>query len=125
VAKTASCGSGKEATGFSKHTEGAATNCAGVWWPRWQYGQRASSFAPWWFQSLTTPVAKTRSAISASDTPSIRIVFCTVCLAGLNQETDLLNTNWMWDVRKALPVTLTRKVTVGLCGTRFSLSGFA
>jgi hypothetical protein len=30
-AKTASCGSGKEATGFSRETEGEATNCAGVW----------------------------------------------------------------------------------------------
>jgi hypothetical protein len=28
---TASWGSGKEATGFSMDTDGAITNCAGVW----------------------------------------------------------------------------------------------
>jgi len=75
--------------------------------------------------------------MSARDTPSTRIVFRKVGLAGLNQETDLLNTNLMWDVRKALPVAQTRIVTVGvgehdsaICfgacpgRTGFSLSGF-
>jgi hypothetical protein len=50
-------------------------------------------------------VAKTSSTISASETPSIRIVFCTVRLVDPSQGTDLLDSNWMWDVRKALPVT--------------------
>jgi hypothetical protein len=58
-------------------------------------------------------VAKTSKAISARETPMIRIVFRTVRWADLSQEMDLLNTNLMWDVRKALPVTLARKVTAG------------
>src|SRR5580693_8971196 len=63
--------------------------------------------------------------MSARDTPSIRIVFRTVCLVDLSQEADLLNTNLMWDVRKALPVTWARKVTVGqaLQPVGFGLAG--
>ena len=67
--------------GFKKETEGATANCAGVWWPKWQYGQFASSLGLWWFQSLTTPVANTRSTSSVRETPSKRIVFRTVILA--------------------------------------------
>ncbi len=33
--------------GFKKETEGATANCAGVWWPKWQYGQFASSLGLW------------------------------------------------------------------------------
>jgi len=36
VAGTMSSGSGKEAIGFSKETDGATSNCTGVWWPKWQ-----------------------------------------------------------------------------------------
>jgi len=86
AAGTSSWGSGKDATGFSIVADGATTSCAGAWWPRWQYGQCASSLGPLWFQSLTTPVAKTTSTSSASETPSIRTVFRTVTLAMPGQE---------------------------------------
>src|SRR5271165_2679925 len=42
-----SSGSGSEAIGFSESTDGATTNCAGAWWPKWQYGQLASSLGLW------------------------------------------------------------------------------
>jgi hypothetical protein len=48
------------------------------------------------------------------------MVLFTVCLAGLSPARNLLNTNLMWDVRKALPVTRARKVTTSRTG--FSLS---
>ena len=59
--------------------------------------------------------------MSARETPSIRIVFRNGYVwADLSRETDLLNTNLMWDVRKALPVTVSR---TGFKPVGFDLAG--
>ena len=87
VAGMASSGSGREATSKSTATHWAISGCAAVWWPSWQYGHWASLAESGLCQWLTAAVANTSRATSASETPSMRIIFRTFIPVNLGPDT--------------------------------------